>query len=80
VAALGYPVLVAVSNKDFIGETLDRPQHERLEGTLAVISVCILQGARIVRVHDVKAAVAATRMVETILGFRPPAIARHNLV
>lgn len=80
VAALGYPVLVAVSNKDFIGETLDRPQHERLEGTLAAISVCILQGARIVRVHDVKAAVAATRMVEAILGFRPPAIARHNLV
>jgi dihydropteroate synthase len=78
VAALGYPVLVAVSNKDFIGETLDRPQHERLEGTLATISVCILQGARIVRVHDVKAAVAATRMVAAILGFRPPAIARHN--
>ncbi|MGH3824393.1 MAG: dihydropteroate synthase [Pseudonocardiaceae bacterium] len=80
VAALGYPVLVAVSNKDFIGETLNRPQHERLEGTLATISMCILQGARIVRVHNVKAAVAATRMAEAIMGFRPPAIVRHNLV
>jgi dihydropteroate synthase len=79
VAALGYPVLVAVSNKDFIGETLNRPQHERLEGTLATISMCIMQGARIVRVHDVRAAVAATRMVEAVMGFRPPMIVRHNL-
>jgi dihydropteroate synthase len=76
---LGYPVLVAVSNKDFIGETLNRPQHERLEGTLATISMCIMQGARIVRVHDVRAAVAATRMVEAVMGFRPPMIVRHNL-
>lgn len=80
VAALGYPVLVAVSNKDFIGETLNRPQHERLEGTLATISACVMQGARIVRVHDVKAAVTAIRMTEAILGFRPPAIVRHNAV
>jgi dihydropteroate synthase len=79
VTASGYPVLVAVSNKDFIGETLGRPQNQRVEGTLAAISVCILQGARIVRVHDVKAAVAATRMVEAVMGFRSPVIARHNL-
>lgn len=79
VAALDYPLLVAVSNKDFIGETLDLPQHERLAGTLATISVCVLQGARIVRVHDVKAAVATVRMAEAILGVRPPATTRHNL-
>jgi dihydropteroate synthase len=79
ITAIGYPVLVAVSNKDFIGETLNRSQDERIEGTIATLSVCILQGARIVRVHDVKAAVTAVRMVEGILGWRPPAAPRHNL-
>jgi dihydropteroate synthase len=79
ITAIGYPTLAAVSNKDFIGETLDRPQQERIEGTIATLAVCILQGARIVRVHDVREAVAAVRMLESILGWRPPAYARHNL-
>ncbi|MCU1471769.1 MAG: folP [Glaciihabitans sp.] len=78
VAALGLPMLVAVSNKDFIGETLDRAKDERLEGTLATAVICILKGARIVRMHDVRAAVAAVRMTEAILGFRDPAYAIHN--
>jgi dihydropteroate synthase len=78
VAALGLPMLVAVSNKDFIGETLDRAKDERLEGTLATAVICILKGARIVRMHDVRAAVAAVRMTEAILGFRGPAYAIHN--
>ena len=80
ITGMGYPTLVAVSNKDFIGETLDRPQDERLAGTIATLSVCILQGARIVRVHDVAEIVPSVRMVESILGWRPPATARHNLV
>lgn len=80
IAELGYPVLAAVSNKDFIGETLDREQQDRVEGTIATLAVCILQGARIVRVHDVREVVPAVRMVEGILGWRPPAYARHNLV
>ena len=79
ITGIGYPTLVAVSNKDFIGETVDRPQHERLAGTIATVSVCILQGARIVRVHDVAEVVSSVRMVEGILGWRPPATARHNL-
>jgi dihydropteroate synthase len=78
VTAIGLPVLVAVSNKDFIGETLDREKHDRLEGTLASAVICILKGARIVRMHDVPAAVAAVRMTEAILGFREPAYAIHN--
>jgi dihydropteroate synthase len=78
ITAIGYPTLVAVSNKDFIGETLDRPQDERIEGTIATVCVCILHGARIVRVHDVREIVSAVRMVESILGWRPPATARHN--
>lgn len=79
VTALGYPTLVAVSNKDFIGEALDRPAGQRLEGTLATLTVCMMLGARIIRVHEVAAAVAAARMTEAILGLRPPATARHNL-
>jgi dihydropteroate synthase len=79
ITALGYPTLVALSNKDFIGETLDRPQDERLEGSLAATVACVLMGARIVRVHDVPATVAATRMIEAILGWRVPLSPRHNL-
>jgi len=79
VTGLGYPTLVAVSNKDFIGETLDRPSPQRLEGTLAALTICVMLGARIVRVHDVAAAVAATRLTEAVLGMRAPATARHNL-
>jgi dihydropteroate synthase len=79
IAALGYPMLAAVSNKDFIGETLDVPHRERLAGTLAAVVFCVLRGARIVRVHDVRAAVEAVRMTEAMLGWRPPATAGHNL-
>jgi dihydropteroate synthase len=79
ITRIGYPTLVAVSNKDFIGETLDVPRDQRLAGTIAVMVACVLSGARVVRVHDVAAAVAATRMTEAILGWRQPAAARHNL-
>lgn len=79
IAALGLPVLAAVSNKDFIGETLDRPQGERLEGSLAAAVICILNGARIVRMHDVRQAVDAVRLTEAVLGWRAPARLRHNI-
>jgi len=79
ITALGLPTLVAVSNKDFIGETLGRDRDSRVEGTLAAAVFCILQGARIVRVHNVSAAVDAVRMTEAILGWREPAYLRHNL-
>jgi dihydropteroate synthase len=78
IVAIGRPVLVAVSNKDFIGETLDRPKRERLEGSLAVAVACVLKGARIVRVHEVAQTVAAMRMTEAVLGLRQPAYLRHN--
>src|SRR4051812_7365910 len=79
IAAIGYPMLAAVSNKDFIGETLDAPQHGRLAGTLAAVVFCVLHGARIVRVHDVRATVDAVRMTEAMLGWRPPRYTRHNV-
>src|SRR5439155_6826754 len=55
-AATGWPVLVAVSNKDFVGETLGLGLAERGEGTLAALAVCAWEGARLFRVHDVPAA------------------------
>lgn len=54
IAELGYPVLVGPSRKSFIGITLNLPEKERLEGTSASITAAILNGAKIVRVHDVK--------------------------
>lgn len=77
--ALGHPTLVAVSNKDFIGETLDAPREARLEGSLAAMVACILAGARIVRMHNVAESVAAVRMTEAILGLRQPAFLKHNM-
>ncbi|MBS1906602.1 MAG: dihydropteroate synthase [Actinobacteria bacterium] len=78
IVAIGPPVLVAVSNKDFIGESIDRVQGERLTGSIAAMVACVLQGARIVRMHDVAATVDAVRMVEAILGMRAPARLEHN--
>jgi dihydropteroate synthase len=78
ITVIGLPIMVAVSNKHFIGETVDRQQGQRLEGSLAAAVACILQGARIVRVHDVAASVVAVRMTEAILGFRHPACVRHD--
>lgn len=80
VVALGFPVLVALSNKDFVGETLDRPRGERLPGSLAATAMCVAAGARVVRAHDVAVTVDAVRMVEAVLGLREPAVARHNVV
>lgn len=79
IAAIGFPVLAAVSNKDFIGETLDVERADRLEGSLAAAVFCIAQGARIVRMHNVRESVAAVRMTEAILGFSPPAYLKHNM-
>lgn len=79
IADLGYPTLAAVSNKDFIGETLDAPRPERLEGSLAAAVVAIVNGARIIRMHDVSASVAVARMTEAILGLREPAFLKHNM-
>jgi len=79
IADLGYPTLAAVSNKDFIGETLDAPRTERQDGSLAAAVVSIVNGARIIRMHDVPSSVAAARMTEAILGLREPAYQKHNM-
>ncbi|MBC7279160.1 dihydropteroate synthase [Nocardioides sp.] len=75
----GWPVLVSLSNKDFVGETLDQPVGERLLGTLAATSVCALAGARIYRVHQVPETRQTVDMVWTIAGRRRPTRAIRGL-
>jgi dihydropteroate synthase len=77
--ATGWPVLVSLSNKDFVGETLDVPIGERLAGTLAATAVCALAGARIFRVHEVTETRQVVDMVGSIAGRRPPARAIRGL-
>ena len=71
--ATGWPVLVSVSRKDFIGETLNLPLPERLAGTLATSSICAWLGARIFRAHDVAQTRQVLDMVSAIKGDRLPA-------
>ncbi|HET7172916.1 MAG TPA: dihydropteroate synthase [Nocardioidaceae bacterium] len=77
--AIGWPVLVAVSNKDFVGETLALATHERLVGTLAATAVSAWLGARVFRAHEVAETRQTLDMVASILGCRPPARAVRGL-
>jgi dihydropteroate synthase len=71
--ATDWPVLVSLSNKDFVGETLDRPLGERLLGTLATTAVSAWLGARVFRAHNVAETRQTLDMVNSIRGTRPPA-------
>lgn len=75
----GWPVLVSLSRKDFVGETLDAALPDRLHGSLAAASVCAWLGARIFRVHDVRETRMTLDMVSSIRGERPPAQAVRGL-
>jgi len=77
--ATGWPVLVALSNKDFVGETLDVPLDGRLTGTLAATAVSAWLGAQVFRAHNVKETRQVLDMVASIRGDRPPAVARRGL-
>jgi dihydropteroate synthase len=68
----GYPVLIAPSHKDVIGETLGLSVEDRLEGTLATVALSVVAGAAAVRVHEVTKGVRTVRMVEAVLGRRSP--------
>ena len=78
-AATGWPVLVALSNKDFVGETLDVPVDQRLTGTLAATAVSAWLGARVFRAHDVAPTRQVLDMVAAIRGDRPPARTTRGL-
>jgi dihydropteroate synthase len=72
---LGYPILQALSRKDFVGESLDLPPDERLEGTLAATAVAAWLGATVFRAHDVRATRRVVDMVAVIRGDRRPRLA-----
>lgn len=69
----GWPVLMALSNKDFVGETLGVGLTDRVDGTLAATSVAAFLGARVFRAHEVGRTRKAVEMVASIAGTRPPA-------
>jgi dihydropteroate synthase len=77
--ATGWPVLVSLSNKDFVGETLDRPVGERLTGTLATTAISAWLGAHVYRVHQVPETRQVLDMVSTIAGTRRPAVLTRGL-
>ena len=79
VVALGHPVLMALSRKDFIGETLDLPPDERLEGTLAATSIAAWLGATVFRCHDARATRRALDVVEAVRGDLVPPRALRGL-
>jgi dihydropteroate synthase len=63
---LGYPLLIGLSRKSFIGSVLDKPVDQRLIGTVTANTVAVLHGADIVRVHDVKHAVEMKKIIRAI--------------
>lgn len=77
--ALGHPVLMALSRKDFIGETLGLGVDDRLEGTLAATAVAAWQGARVFRAHDVRATRRTLDMVAAVRGDLAPVRAVRGL-
>jgi len=64
---LGYPLMIGPSRKAFIGNALDLPSNDRIEGTLATIVASIINGANIVRVHDIKEVKRAVLITEKII-------------
>ncbi|MEV8439771.1 dihydropteroate synthase [Actinosynnema sp. NPDC051121] len=71
--ATGWPVLMALSNKDFVGETLGAELEDRVDGTLAATSVAAWAGAKVFRAHQVRQTRRVVEMVASIAGTRPPA-------
>ena len=67
ICSLGYPVMIGTSRKAFIGDALDLPPDDRVEGTLATIVAGIMNGAKIVRVHDVKEVNRVVKITEKII-------------
>lgn len=65
---LGFPVLIGPSRKSFIGNTLNLPPEDRIEGTAAAVTAAIMNGSRIVRVHDVKEMFRVVKVTEKLCG------------
>ncbi|MBC8016099.1 MAG: dihydropteroate synthase [Sporomusaceae bacterium] len=65
--SLGCPILLGTSRKRFIGEVLDLPVEDRVEGTGATVAVGITKGSNIIRVHDVKAMARISKMTDAMM-------------
>jgi dihydropteroate synthase len=76
----GWPVLMSLSNKDFVGETLDAEVSDRVDGTLAATALAASAGARVFRAHQVKRTRHVLEMVASIQGTRLPARCVRGLV
>lgn len=79
IANLGFPGLAAVSNKDFIGESIGVPKFERQSASIAAATMSVMNGARVVRMHDAKESVKAMRLIEVAVGWREPVELKHNM-
>ena len=79
IVATGWPVLMALSNKDFVGETLDRPVGERVAGTLAATAWSAARGVAVFRVHEVKETIDTLCMTAAIAGEIPPLATTRGL-
>ena len=79
VVATGWPVLMALSNKDFVGETLDRGVGERVAGTLAATAWSAARGVAAFRVHEVAETADVIRMTAAIQGKVPPLATTRGL-
>jgi dihydropteroate synthase len=77
--ATDWPVLVSLSNKDFVGETLDVPLEDRLTGTLATTAISAWLGARVFRAHNIAETRQVLDMVSAIRGTEPPRRAIRGL-
>jgi dihydropteroate synthase len=69
---LGYPVLLGTSRKTMIGQALDLPVHERMEGTGATVCYGIQKGCQIIRIHDVKEMSRMAKMMDALMGKGEP--------
>ena len=67
--SLNFPILIGLSRKSFIGEVLDRPVEKRLIGTVTANTLAIINGANIIRVHDVGDAVEMVKIIDSVRRF-----------
>jgi dihydropteroate synthase len=79
ITSIGYPLFVSAS-KPFKNGRHGQPKDGSAAGAMAAIVVCILLGARLIRVHDIDSAIAVVRTTEAILGWRAPLAPKHNLI
>lgn len=68
--SFGYPIMLGTSRKSVIGQALDLPESERVEGTLVTTAFAVKKGAMFMRVHDVKENVRAIKMTKAIINGR----------